>query len=62
MSDRPFVNNNPFTSATAFSWTMLKPPGIEKASRFQPDARLRAILEDAARIGDAIDRPKYLCL
>ena len=33
---------------------MLKPLGIEKGKPFKPDARQRAILEDAARIGDAM--------
>ena len=35
---------------------MLKPLGIEKGKPFKPDARQRAILEDAARIGDAMGR------
>ena len=35
---------------------MLKPLGIEKGKPFQPDARQRAILEEAARIGDAMGR------
>jgi hypothetical protein len=35
---------------------MLKPLGIEKGKAFQPDARQRAILEDAARIGEATAR------
>jgi hypothetical protein len=33
---------------------MLRPLGIDKA--FKPDARQRAILEEAARIGDAMIR------
>ncbi len=35
---------------------MLKPLGIEKGKPFQPDARQRAILEEAGRIGDAMAR------
>ena len=35
---------------------MLKPLGIEKGKPFNPDARQRAILEEAARIGDAMGR------
>ena len=35
---------------------MLKPLGIEKGKAFKPDARQRAILEDAARTGDAMGR------
>ena len=35
---------------------MLKPLGIEKGKPFKPDARQRAILEEAARIGDAMGR------
>ena len=35
---------------------MLKPLGIEKGKPFEPDARQRAILEEAARIGDAMGR------
>jgi hypothetical protein len=35
---------------------MLKPLGLEKGKAFKPDARQRAILEDAARMGDAMGR------
>jgi hypothetical protein len=51
-----FVNNNPVQERDRFYMAMLKPLGIEKGKPFQPDARQKAILEDAARIGDAIGR------
>lgn len=51
-----FINNNPAQERDRFFMAMLKPLGIEKGKPFQPDARQRAILEDAARIGDATAR------
>jgi hypothetical protein len=51
-----FVNNNPVQDRDLFYMGMLKPLGIEKGKPFQPDARQRAILEEAARIGDAMGR------
>jgi hypothetical protein len=51
-----FVNNNPVEERDRFFMAMLKPLGVEKGKPFQPDARQRAILEDAARIGDATAR------
>jgi hypothetical protein len=51
-----FINNNPVEDRDRFFMAMLKPLGIEKGKPFQPDARQRAILEDAARIGDATAR------
>ena len=51
-----FVNNNPVQERDLFYMGMLKPLGIEKGKPFQPDARQRAILEEAARIGDAMGR------
>ena len=50
------INNNPVHERDRFFMAMLKPLGIEKGKPFQPDARQRAILEDAARIGDAMGR------
>jgi hypothetical protein len=50
------VNNNPVHERDRFFMAMLKPLGIEKGKPFQPDARQRAILEDAARTGDAMGR------
>ena len=35
---------------------MLKPLGIEKGKAFKPVARQRAILEEAANVGDAMAR------
>jgi hypothetical protein len=35
---------------------MLKPLGIEKGKEFKPDARQKAILEEAARVGEAMAR------
>ena len=51
-----FVNNNPVQDRDLFYMGMLKPLGIEKGKPFKPDARQRAILEEAARIGDAMGR------
>ena len=51
-----FINNNPVQERDLFYMGMLKPLGIEKGKPFQPDARQRAILEEAARIGDAMGR------
>jgi hypothetical protein len=51
-----FINNNPVHERDRFYMAMLKPLGIEKGKPFNPDARQRAILEDAARIGDAMGR------
>ncbi len=50
------INNNPVEERDRFIMAMLKPLGIEKGQPFKPDARQRAILEDAARIGDAMGR------
>ena len=50
------INNNPVEERDRFFMAMLKPLGIEKGKPFKPDARQRAILEDAARIGDAMGR------
>jgi hypothetical protein len=51
-----FINNNPVQERDRFFMAMLKPLGIEKGNPFNPDARQRGILEDAARIGDAMGR------
>lgn len=51
-----FINNNPAEERDLFYLGMLKPLGIEKGKPFQPDARQRKILEDAAQFGDAIGR------
>ena len=51
-----FINNNPVQERDLFYMGMLKPLGIEKGKEFKPDARQRAILEEAARIGDAMGR------
>jgi hypothetical protein len=51
-----FINNNPVQERDRFYMAMLKPLGIEHGKPFKPDARQRAILEDAARIGDAMGR------
>ena len=51
-----FINNNPVQERDRFFMAMLKPLGIEKGKQFKPDARQRAILEDAARMGDAMGR------
>jgi hypothetical protein len=51
-----FINNNPVHERDRFMMAMLKPLGIEKGKEFKPDARQTAILEEAARAGDAIGR------
>ena len=45
-----FINNNPVHERDRFYMAMLKPLGIEKGKEFKPDARQRAILEEAARL------------
>ncbi|MDM0110557.1 DUF1254 domain-containing protein [Variovorax sp. J22R133] len=51
-----FINNNPVQARDLFYMAMVKPLGIEKGKEFKPDARQRAILEEAARMGDAMGR------
>jgi len=51
-----FINNNPVAERDRFYMAMLKPLGIEKGKEFKPDARQRGILEEAARLGDAMGR------
>jgi hypothetical protein len=51
-----YINNNPVQARDLFYMGMLKPLGIEKGKAFNPDSRQRAILEDAARMGDAMGR------
>ena len=51
-----FINNNPVHERDRFFMAMLKPLGIEKGKAFKPDARQRAILEDAAKVGHAMAR------
>jgi hypothetical protein len=51
-----FINNNPVQDRDLFYMGMLKPLGIEKGKPFKPDARQKAILEEAARLGDAMGR------
>jgi hypothetical protein len=51
-----YINNNPVQDRDLFYMGMLKPLGIEKGKPFQPDARQRKILEEAAQIGDAMGR------
>jgi hypothetical protein len=51
-----FINNNPVQERDRFFMAMLKPLGIEKDQPFEPDARQRAILEEAAALGDAMGR------
>jgi hypothetical protein len=51
-----FINNNPVQERDLFYMAMLKPLGIEKGKEFKPDARQRKILDEAARMGDAMGR------
>jgi hypothetical protein len=51
-----FINNNPVQERDLFYMAMLKPLGIEKGKEFKPDPRQRAILEEGARVGEAMSR------
>ena len=51
-----FINNNPVQERDLFYMAMLKPLGLEKGKAFKPDQRQRKILEEAARLGDAMGR------
>jgi hypothetical protein len=51
-----FINHNPVQERDRFFMAMLKPLGIEKDQPFAPDARQRALLEEAATLGDAMGR------
>ena len=51
-----FINNNPVQERDLFFMAMLKPLGIERGKEFKPDARQRKILEEAARMGEAMGR------
>jgi len=51
-----YINNNPVAEHDRFYMAMLKPLGIEKGKEFKPDGRQRGILEEAARVGDAMSR------
>ena len=51
-----FINDNPVQARDLFYMGMLKPLGIEKGKAFKPDARQRGILEEAAKMGDAMGR------
>jgi hypothetical protein len=51
-----FINHNPVQERDRFFMAMLKPLGIEKDKPFAPDARQRAILEEAATLGDVMAR------
>ena len=51
-----FINNNPMQERDVFFMGMLRPLGIEKGKAFKPDARQRAILEEAARMGEVMGR------
>ena len=57
-----YINNNPVQERDLFFMGMLKPLGIEKGMEFKPNARQRAVLEEAARIGDAMGRVMLFCL
>jgi len=51
-----FINNNPVQEHDRFYMAMIKPLGIEKGKEFKPDDRQRKILEEAAKMGDAMGR------
>ena len=50
------INNNPVSERDRFFMAMLKPLGIEKGKPFSPDARQKRILEEGARLGDAMSQ------
>jgi len=50
------INNNPVEERDRFFIAMLKPLGIEKGKKFQPDARQKMILEEGAKLGEAMAR------
>ena len=50
------INSNPVQDHDRFYMAMLRPLGIEKGQPFEPDARQKGILEDAALLGDAMAR------
>src|SRR5262245_33774770 len=52
-----FINNNPVHERDRFFMAMLKPLGIEKGKPFNPDARQRAILSEAAKAGYLMGKP-----
>ena len=51
-----FISNNPVHERDRFFMAMLKPLGIEKGKPFSPDARQRAILTEAAKVGYAMGK------
>ena len=48
------INNNPVQEQDRFFMAMLAPLGIEKGKPFAPDARQKQILEEGARVGQAM--------
>lgn len=48
------INDNPVEERDRFFMAMLEPLPIEKGKEFNPDARQRAILEEAATVGHAM--------
>ncbi len=50
------IDNNPVQEHDRFFMAMLKPLGIEKGKPFKPNAHQKAILEEAAALGDAMAR------
>ena len=48
------LNNQPVAERDRFFMAMLQPLGIEKGKPFNPDARQREILEEAALVGEAM--------
>ena len=48
------LNQEPVHERVAMFVAMLRPLGIEKGKPFQPDARLKKILEEAAVVGEAM--------
>lgn len=49
-----FVNHEPVAESDRFFMAMLVPLGIEKGKVFDPDARQKAILEEAVFVGEAM--------
>lgn len=50
------IDNNPVQEHDRFYMAMLKPLGIEKGKPFRPDERQTRLLEEAAKLGDAMAR------
>ena len=55
------LNEEPVHDRDRMIVAMLKPLGIEKGKNFEPDARQKKILEEAAVVGESMARSPELC-